>query len=180
MRECNGRPLPGRHTHATSVSTVPPCLLTRRKPGSPFGCERAPAAASTYNDVMEQRRGFTLVEVLAAILILAIVVTTSMAAFLERNRRLQQASEIMLASQALANESEFRRRTPYAGLENEPETFVSDTALLATLAPYTTHVTVEQTQPGVKNVTLEIRWREGARSARLGLVRVDTGGTPLW
>lgn len=129
---------------------------------------------------MRDRRGFSLVEVMAALLILTIVITSSLLAFLERNKRLQQASEIILAYQALANEAEYRRRHPYALLETIPSTFVSNTDLLMPLKPYITAVKVEVAQPGIKNVTLTIRWRNGEREAKLGLVRVDTGSNPLW
>jgi prepilin-type N-terminal cleavage/methylation domain-containing protein len=126
------------------------------------------------------QRGFTLVEVLVAFAILMFVVMMSLAAFLERNRRLQQAREIVLAYQSLANEAEFRKRMAWEGLEATPETFVSDTALLAPLAPYTASVTVVPGEQGVKHVTMFIRWQDGRREASLGLVRVRTGGATLW
>lgn len=129
---------------------------------------------------MRDERGFSLVEVMAAMLILTFVITTSLWAFLERNKKLQQASEIILAYQALANEAEYWRRDAFTMLPTKPITFVSDTTLLAPLAPYETTVTVEVVKPGVKNVTLTIWWRNGEREARLGVVRVDTGGESLW
>jgi prepilin-type N-terminal cleavage/methylation domain-containing protein len=131
---------------------------------------------------MRDQRGFTLVEILVALLILTLVITFSMSAFVERNRRIQQASEIVLAYQALANEAEYRRRIDYRRLETAPQEFKSleDSKLLEPLAPYGTAVAVTQTQPGVKNVLLTIRWHDGQRQARLALVRVDTGGTNLW
>lgn len=129
---------------------------------------------------MRDQRGFSLVELLVAFLILTLVLTMSMAAFLERNKRLQQAGEIILAYQALANEAEYRRRMDYAGLESEADSFVSSTEVLAPLAPYATIVSVKQSKPGVKNVLMTIRWRNGERQARLELVRVDTGGSNLW
>ena len=125
-------------------------------------------------------RGFSLVEILVALLILTLVITFSMTAFVERNRRLQQASEIVLAYQALANEAEYRRRMSFGNLEGEAPEFVSDLTLLAPLAPFATVVSVKQTKPGVKNVLMTIRWGDGQRQARLELVRVDTGGTNLW
>jgi prepilin-type N-terminal cleavage/methylation domain-containing protein len=125
-------------------------------------------------------RGFSLVEILVAILILTLVITFSMAAFVERNHRLQQASEIILAYQALANEAEYRRRVDFASLEEARVEFLSSTDILTPLAPFSTIVVVTQTKPGVKNVLMTIRWHDGERHARLELVRVDTGGSNLW
>jgi prepilin-type N-terminal cleavage/methylation domain-containing protein len=130
--------------------------------------------------VVRGQRGFSLVEVLIALMILTIVITTSLAAFLERNRRLQQASEIILAYQALANEAEYRRRMSYPSLETQPVEFVSDVAVLKPLEPFGTIVTVKEVQPGVKHVLMTIRWKNGKRQAKLELVRVDTGGSNLW
>lgn len=119
-------------------------------------------------------------EVLVALLVLSIVMTTSMAAFLERNRRLQQASEIILAYQALANEAELRRRHDFDQLESQAATFLTDTDILEPLGDFGTAVNVQRANPGVKHVTMTVRWRNGEREARLALVRVDTGGTNFW
>ena len=129
---------------------------------------------------MRDQRGFTLIEVLVAFLILMLIVTMSLAAFLERNRRIRQAREIILAHQALANEAESRRRMPYSGLETQPATFVSDTSVLSPLAPFTTTVEVEIDSPGVKTVSMVVRWNEPQREAKLSLVRADTGGSSFW
>ena len=129
---------------------------------------------------MRDQRGFSLVELLVAFLILTLVITMSLAAFLERSRRLQQASEIILAYQALANEAEYRRRIDYEDLETAEPEFRSSTEILAPLEPFATIVTVTPSKPGVKNVLMTIRWRNGERQARLELVRVDTGGSNLW
>lgn len=129
---------------------------------------------------MRAARGFTLVEVLVALLVLSVVLTISMAAFLERNRRLQQASEIILAYQALANEAEIRRRQPYGNLEDEKPAFVTSTEILAPLGDFGTAVKVELESPGVKRVTMTVRWRNGEREARLALLRVETGGSNFW
>ena len=126
---------------------------------------------------MRDERGFSLVEIMAAFLILTFVITTSLWAFLERNKRLQQASEIMLAYQALANEAEFRRRDPFHQLETQPTFFdESNRALLTPLAPDAAFVKVDVVKPGVKNVTMTVRWKNGQREARLAIIRVDTGG----
>jgi hypothetical protein len=62
-------------------------------------------------------------------------------------------------------------------VEEYPQDFksLSDTTLLDPLSPFGTAIKVEVVKPGVKNVTMTIRWHNGQREARLGLVRVDTG-----
>lgn len=130
---------------------------------------------------MRDERGFSLVEIMAAFLILTFVITSSLWAFLERNKRLQQASEIILAYQALANESEFRRRVDYGRLETDSVFFdESNRALLTPLAPFDASVKVDLVKPGVKNVTMTVRWKNGEREARLAIVRVETGGGSLF
>jgi prepilin-type N-terminal cleavage/methylation domain-containing protein len=129
---------------------------------------------------MRHQRGFTLVEILVAFAILTVVITMSLAAFVERTRRLQQASEIILAYQALANEVEYRRRIDYEDLDTAAAKFLSSTDVLEPLEPFATIVAVEEVQPGVKNVLMTIRWRNGEREAKLALLRVDTGGSNLW
>ena len=132
---------------------------------------------------MRDERGFSLAEVLVAFLILTIVITTSLAAFLERNKRLQQAAEIVAAYQALANEAEYVRRTPYTALiaGKTTPTFESAPAeLLAPLVDYKTAISVEEVKPGRKKVLLTVRWKEETSEARLEVIRVDTGGGNLW
>jgi prepilin-type N-terminal cleavage/methylation domain-containing protein len=128
---------------------------------------------------MRAQRGMSLVEVLVALLILTVVITSSLMAFLERNKRLQQASEIVLAYQSLANEAEYLRRVEY-GLLKTSTKFQSDTTLLKPLQPFETTVVVNQVRDGVKNVEMTIHWRDRQRNAKLSLLRVDTGGTNLW
>ncbi len=128
---------------------------------------------------MPRQRGFSLVELLFAMLVLTIVITTTLAVFVERTRRLRQASEVILAYQVLSNEAEVQRRIAYAAVAPSPM-FSSDTTLLTPLFPFTTVVGVTSTQPGVKNVTMTIRWNKGQRVAKLAIMRVDTGGGNLW
>lgn len=131
---------------------------------------------------MRRQEGFSLAELLMALLILTIVITTSMAAFLERNRRQQQAREIMAVYQALANEAEYWRRIPFGEL-GQPELhrdFKLQHPILGPLGDYNTIVAVTPVEADVKKVTLTVRWHEGQRQARLGIVRVETGGSSLW
>src|SRR5690242_6776906 len=105
-----------------------------------------------------RQRGFTLAEVLVGLLILTIVITTSLAVFIERNRRLQQASETILAYQALANESEYWRRKDFKDLDTAEKVFNSPNLdVIAPLAPYNTIVAVTSAGTGVRNVMLTIR-----------------------
>jgi prepilin-type N-terminal cleavage/methylation domain-containing protein len=129
---------------------------------------------------MRRSRGFSLVEVLVGLLIMAIVITTTITMFAERQRRLRQANETILAYQALSNEAEIWRRIDFARLDTQPLSFQSDTTVLAPLTPFGTAVRVDSPRADVKNVTLSIRWNNGQRQARLAIVRSDTGGSTLW
>jgi prepilin-type N-terminal cleavage/methylation domain-containing protein len=128
---------------------------------------------------MRRSRGFSLAEVLVALAILAIVITTTIAMFAERAKRMREASEMILAYQALSNEAEYWRRESFAQIDNpDNQTFKSDLDILAPLAPYTTAVKVETTRADIRNITLTIRWSR--REAHLGVARADTGGSGLW
>ncbi len=130
---------------------------------------------------MSKSRGFTLIEVLIALLILTIVITTTIAMFVERHKRLKEANETILTYQALSNEAEIWRRIPFWRLDQEvtqAPTFRSDTTILLPLEAYTTSVRVDTPRPDVKSVTFTIRWAQ--RKAELSIVRADTGGSSLW
>jgi prepilin-type N-terminal cleavage/methylation domain-containing protein len=127
-----------------------------------------------------RQRGFTLVEVLVALLILGIVITTSLAVFVERTKRQRDATETILAYQALANEAEVRRRIEFTDLDTSPPIFITDALILLPLEPAKTHVTIDQPSPDVKNITMQVIWRGGKKVATLHLSRVNTGGSNLW
>jgi prepilin-type N-terminal cleavage/methylation domain-containing protein len=129
---------------------------------------------------VHRSRGFSLAEVLVALAILTIVITTTIAMFAERTKRMREASETIIAYQALSNEAEYWRRRDFGWIDNPANhTFQSDLSVLAPLAPYSTSVKVETPQTDVRNVTLTIRWATN-REARLAIARADTGGTGLW
>lgn len=131
-----------------------------------------------------RERGFSLVELLVALMILTLVITSSLAVFVERRRRLEQAAETVLAYQALSNEAEYRRREPFKDFDpDDPKfdtNFLSDTSLLDPLKPFAAVVKAEELKTGVCNVTMTIRWHNGQREAKLIVVRADTGGEGLW
>jgi prepilin-type N-terminal cleavage/methylation domain-containing protein len=130
---------------------------------------------------MRTQRGYSLIEIMVAFAILLLVLTITMAAFLERNRRMKQANELIRAYQSLSNEAERVRRLPFADVQ--PANAFANTEILAPLGPSCeTRVEVELKNPQRKDVTLIVRWDDGSgnREAKLGLVRTDTGGTNLW
>ena len=133
---------------------------------------------------MSRRRkeagGFTLVEVLVALVILGIVITTSLAVFFDRERRIREAGRMALAWQALANEAEIRRRQPFGSLtDGAVEPFVSSSAILESLEATAT-VAIEEESPAVRRLTLRVGWGEVGRSATIDVYRSDTGGGALW
>ena len=137
---------------------------------------------------MKAQRGFTLPELLVALLILAIVLTTTIAMFAQRSRYLREASETTLVWQAMWNEMELWRRFDWNTLESRPPKFQSDLSILGPLGAVDTNVdvAVSKDDPHIKNVTFTVQWEYDApkkvykRNAHLSLLRADTGGTNLW
>lgn len=130
---------------------------------------------------MSRDRGFSLIETLVGLLILAFVLTTSLAVFGERQRRLRSADELIVVYQALANEAEVSRVVPFSSLSPGTTSFRSDTSILSGLAGVTTSVTVQPWKGGARLVEMTIEWNDGARSETMSVVRVDTGpGGSFW
>jgi hypothetical protein len=113
--------------------------------------------------------------------ILAIVITTTIAMFAERTKRLREASETIAAYQVLSNEAEYWRRMDFTTIDDPSQQKFQcpDLSVLTPLAPYTTAVKVDAPQADVRNVTLTIRWAAN-REARLAIARASTGGSGLW
>lgn len=125
--------------------------------------------------------GFTLVEVLVALLILTIVILTSLAVFGDRARKLRDAGELSLAWQALANEAEARRRQPFAELATgEAVPFLTDPAADGALDGAEGEVTIEAEGPNLRALVLRVAWAGGEKSVETTVYRADTGGGPLW
>jgi Tfp pilus assembly protein PilV len=121
-----------------------------------------------------------MAELLVALLILTVVITTTIYMFTQRNQHLREANETILVYQVLANEAELWRRMNFSELESRTPNFQSETTILSAIAPFTAVVKVDKARPDVKQVTLTIRWQNGNKHAQLSLVRVDTGGSNLW
>lgn len=126
-------------------------------------------------------------EIVVAMAIMAVVITTTIVMFAERQHYLRESNEIILVSQALWNEAEIWRRIAWPQLDSQSPTFQSDVALLQALQPFTTEIRVEPAKddPRVKNVTMMVRWdqdpqKKFRREAHLSVLRADTGGSGLW
>lgn len=135
-----------------------------------------------------RRRGFTLPEVLVALVILGIIITTTIAMFAKRQAYLRESSETILVWQSIWNETEIWRRIDWGSLESQPPTFQSDTSILAPIGKFQTQIEVAKAtdDPNVKNVTMTVMWDFDAqravyrRNAHVSILRSDTGGSNLW
>lgn len=129
-------------------------------------------------------RGFSLIEVLVAVVILGIVIATSLAIYFDRQKRLVRAAETIAAFQAIANEAEVQRRIEFTAVRSRGS-FVSvqgedgeiDLGALASLPNVTTAVIVAEPTPVVKQVTLVVEWGEATprRSAKMTMMRSFAG-----
>jgi len=128
-----------------------------------------------YNRGMRGETGFTLIETLVGLLILAFVLTTSLAIFTERQRRLRSADELVIVCQALANEAEVERVVPFSSLTPGSTSFRSDTAILAGLQGAQSSVEISVGKDGARLVAMTVTWNDGARSESLSIVRVNAG-----
>lgn len=130
---------------------------------------------------MRGSRGFSLVEVLAGLLILSLVITTSLAVFYHRERTLVRAEESMLAWQVLRNETEIIRRIPYSQLEAlHGQPFRSALDIASELDGISSRIVVGDSKPMMKDLTLTLVWNGGEQTASATVLRSDTGGANLW
>ena len=133
------------------------------------------------NPTRSARAGFTLIEVLVALLVLTIVILTSLAVFADRSRRMTEAGEMALAWQVLANEAEAQRRQPFGSLAPaDGVAFLTDPTGGGALADAEAGITITQEGPYLRALVLRIAWREGRRTAETVVYRASTGGGTLW
>ena len=129
----------------------------------------------------QRTRGFTLVEVLAAMLILAFIMTTTLAVFFERQRRLKRADDLIVVYQALANEAEIVRQIPYASLmPGSVRPFLSDAPILDSISDADSRVEVKQFKDGVREVKMVITWNKGEKKVEMAVLRANTGPKSFW
>ena len=135
-----------------------------------------------------KQRGFTLPEILVALVILGLVITTSIFMFAKRSQYMRESSETILVWQAMWNEMEIWRRFDWVSLEAQQPKFHSDLSILGPLGTVDTKVdvAVSKDDPHVKDVTLTVLWdydktkKIYKRNAHLSMLRSDTGGSNLW
>ncbi|HSN69222.1 MAG TPA: prepilin-type N-terminal cleavage/methylation domain-containing protein [Thermoanaerobaculia bacterium] len=133
------------------------------------------------NPARSQRAGFTLIEVLVALLVLTIVILTSLAVFADRSRRMTEAGEMALAWQVLANEAEAQRRQPFGALAPaEGVPFLTDPTGGGALGDAQGEITVTEEGPYLRALALRVAWSGGKRSAETIVYRASTGGGTLW
>ncbi|MGA7616038.1 MAG: type II secretion system protein [Thermoanaerobaculia bacterium] len=127
------------------------------------------------------QRGFTMVEILVSLLILALIVTTSLGIFYDRSARLRRAEQTIFAWQVLGDEAEYLRHVEYAGLTvTTALPFQTGQKLLARLPNAKATLSIEQTAPDVKTAHLSIIWEGKSSPVTVDVIRTDTGGSNLW
>lgn len=118
---------------------------------------------------------------LIALVIVGFVLTTSLAVFFDRERRLQAADELLIASQAMAIEVEMLRQTSYADLPiSANRDFISSPAILTRLNGCVASESIIQHQPSLKRIVLTISWNSGQKRSELVTYRSHTGGGSVW
>lgn len=124
---------------------------------------------------MRGARGFTLIEVLFALLIIGFVLTTSLAIFYEREQRLRAAEDLVIASQAAAVETEYLRQAAWGSLVAGDREWLSAPSILARLRNPSTRVLIEN-ELYYKRLTVEVVWNDGRSRHVHVLHRTDVDG----
>jgi prepilin-type N-terminal cleavage/methylation domain-containing protein len=139
---------------------------------------RVPSSRSTgnvYNRSVSRDRGFTLIEVLFALLIIGFVLTTSLAIFYERERRLRAAEELVIAAQAVSTETEHLRQVAFGSLATGERAWLSTPSILSRLQNPSTRVTIEN-ELYYKRAIIEIVWNDGRQKHTHVMHRTDVAG----
>lgn len=136
-----------------------------------------------------RQHGVSLVELLVALAILALVITVPLLTIASHESRLEAVDDRAIAWQLIANEVELQRHRPFHEFRhNSSEPFVSLTGqsplaeLSSSLRDLTHSVRVEEEIGGVARVHLRLEWgpRKMRREAELTILRSDVPGGTLW
>lgn len=121
-------------------------------------------------------RGFSLIEVLITIFILAIVLTTLISAFIYGFSILSRTKQIALASQICQEEIETIRNLPFDTILTLGTSFSHPrlSALLQGQGVLTIEGVPEDSQDNIKKVTASVRWNNKGRNMRKDIVTYIT------
>ena len=127
-----------------------------------------------------------MIELLVALAILALVITTSLAIFFDRQKRLLLASDNIQAYQAIANEAEIQKRKHYGALVvNSTEPFETlhdlsgEPTIVDSLKDPDDKVTITQVGDGVRAITMTVTWGE-AKSRHHAQLTILKTEARLW
>lgn len=118
-------------------------------------------------------RGFAIVSVVAAVVILAVALTSAVSVYVSASRLGKKANELTTASNYVEGVLERAKSTPYDAVVS-----ASIVEGLPKLPGATCEMKVEQPEPGLKSVTVTCSWRDGKRTRTASLATlIARGGT---
>ena len=124
---------------------------------------------------MRLRKGFTLIEVMLSILILAIVMIGGAAFFTYGSSQLRMSKHSRLALELAGEQIENLRAVGFSGLANETENGLPLGDFTATRQ--TKVVGIDENRDGIvdyKKVTVTVAWMEGSTPEAVSLVTLIT------
>lgn len=136
-----------------------------------------------------RQAGLSLVELLVALAILALVITLPLVTMSGHRSKMAAVDENGIAWQVIANEVELQRQRPFSDLRHGArESFLSlaSGSELATLAGSLRNaagtVTIAEEIGGVAQVTMTLHWgpEQRRRRATLTILRADAPGGTFW
>lgn len=140
-----------------------------------------------YRPDRSDQSGLSLIELLVALAILALVITTSLALFFDRQKRLLIAAQSVQAWQAIANEAEYQKHRSFAEyrLDRQEEFSTlhpidpNEETIVDSLKNVRDTVVARQAAPGVISVTMDLSWGDPSapHHAQLTILR---SGVRLW